>query len=239
MLEVEARVCQPLETYLRSSYGEDHKTTTEIAEEIGVGRTTINRWLNDYGIELRTNSESQLPIGFSKPSEERLRTLYVDEHKTTTEMSEEFGVSNTTINKWLNDYGIELRTTSETKFPHGFSKPSEERLRTLYIDEHKTPGEIAEEFGVGSTTILTLLNDYDIELRTISESKLPKGFVKPSKEQLRTDYIDKHKSQTRMAQELGVGISTMNRWLKEYNINRDQEELNELEDLVRGYFESD
>jgi transposase len=131
MLEVETRVGQPLETYLRSSYVDEHKTTTEIAEELGVGNSTVGNWLKFQGIEIRTPSESRLPQGFVKPSEERLRTLYVNEHKTTSEIAEEIGVSNPTVGIWLNDYGIEIRTPSESRLPQGFVKPSEEKCWKL------------------------------------------------------------------------------------------------------------
>ncbi len=230
---------KPSEKELRTSYLDERKTLAEIAEEIGVSKSTIGAWLNDSGIEIRTISESKLPAGFEKPSEKELRTSYLDERKTLAEIAEEIGVSKFTIGAWLNDSGIEIRTISEARLPSGFVKPSEERLRTLYVDQHKSQTKIAKELGVGISTIGTWLNDYDIEIRLSSESQLPTGVKKPSEERLRTLYLDECKSANEIAEEIGVGDSTVRRWLNGYKINRDQEELKKLEDLVRGYLEND
>ncbi len=230
---------KPSKEQLITWYIDEHKSTNEIAEELGVSNPTVGNWLNNYGIEIRTISESMLPAGFEKPSEKELRTSYLDERKTLAEIAEEIGVSKFTIGAWLNDSGIEIRTISEARLPSGFVKPSEERLRTLYVDQHKSQTKIAKELGVGISTIGTWLNDYDIEIRLSSESQLPTGVKKPSEERLRTLYLDECKSANEIAEEIGVGDSTVRRWLNGYKINRDQEELKKLEDLVRGYLEND
>jgi response regulator of citrate/malate metabolism len=182
----EARLPQgfkkPSEDQLRNWYVDEHKSTIEIAEEIGVSDATIRRWFEGYDVEIRTVSESNLPIGFKKPSEEKLRIWYMDERKTIEEIAEEQKVSRGTISNWLNGHDIEIRTNSESKLPIGFKKPSEEKLRTWYVDEHKSTIEIAEELGVSHPTIRKWLNDYGIGMRTVSEARLPQGFKKPSEE---------------------------------------------------------
>jgi transposase len=218
MLEVEARLGQPLETYLRSSYVDEHKSTIKIAKELGVSHPTVRSWLKCQGIEVRTISEACLPQGFVKPSKEQLRTWYIDENKTTIEIAKELGVSHPTVGDWMNDYDIEVRSSSESRLPYGFKKPSKEKLRTWYIDEHKTITEIAEDIGVGTTTVGRWMKSYSIEIRNASEACLPQGFVKPSKEKLRTWYIDEHKTTIEIAEELGVGNPTVGNWLKDYGI---------------------
>lgn len=49
---VEAKFGQPVEVVLRARYAEG-KTQAEIAEELGVSRHSIVRWMRDLGIESR------------------------------------------------------------------------------------------------------------------------------------------------------------------------------------------
>lgn len=51
MLRVERRIGQQLEEYLAAAYRT--KTQEQIGEELGVDRSTVNRWMRDLDIEAR------------------------------------------------------------------------------------------------------------------------------------------------------------------------------------------
>jgi transposase len=106
ILKIEDRINDNLEDYLRRKYLGNYKSTTEIAEEIGVSPATIGNWLKGYDIPIRNNSESQLPKGVNKPSKEDLEEKYVNQGKSTYEIAEEIGVSYVTIGSWLKEYNI-------------------------------------------------------------------------------------------------------------------------------------
>jgi transposase len=51
MLRVEKRIGRELEGYLAEAY--QSKTQEQIAAELGVDRSTVNRWMRDLDIEAR------------------------------------------------------------------------------------------------------------------------------------------------------------------------------------------
>jgi len=53
MQKVEMRLGRPLEEFLQERYIEQGRTQREIAEELGVDDSTINRWMQALDIEAR------------------------------------------------------------------------------------------------------------------------------------------------------------------------------------------
>ncbi len=215
MLEIEKRIGEDLESFLRKTYVKKYQSTTKIASKVGVDISTICGWLIRYNIPIRTLSETKLK-GKKKPSKEELERWYIKENKNTYEIADMIGVSDTCIGKWLKEYNILTRTTSEAMLK-GKKKPSKEELKRLYLKENKTTIEIADILKVTNSTIGNWLKDYNIKLRTISEIQL-KGKKKPSKEELEKWYIKENKNTYEIAEMIGVSGPTIVRWLKQYNI---------------------
>ena len=160
MLELESKLGEPIEDFLRREYVDNRKSQIQIAKEhITVTQSTIGRWLINCGIE-------RPPIGFTKPTKEELEQKYIHEHKSTTQIAEELGVNNTTVGRWLNQYNIPVRTASESMLPKDFAKPTKEELDQLYTHEHKSTIKIAEELGVNHNTVRNWLKQYNIQIRS-------------------------------------------------------------------------
>jgi len=75
---------------------------------------------------------------------------------------------------WIKDYGIPIRertwsTDQDTQPYH-----NEEWLRSEYVDNQRSTGEIAEQFGVTEANIIHFLKLYGIERRTMSEARAVK-----------------------------------------------------------------
>jgi DNA-binding transcriptional MocR family regulator len=51
MRRVEARIGRPLEEFLAERYRQ--RTQEQLADELGVDRSTVNRWMRDLDIEAR------------------------------------------------------------------------------------------------------------------------------------------------------------------------------------------
>lgn len=87
-------------------------------------------------------------------------------------LAREYQTSNPTIRKWLKGYGIELKGHLETcRFVNSKkmnSPPSKITLEETYA--RNTLPEMQQIFGVGQTTIYKWLEDYEIPLRTLSQS---------------------------------------------------------------------
>lgn len=92
---------------------------------------------------------------------EWLEEQYQD--KTQAEIAEECDVSRTTITRWMDKLGIESDGPGCAQVD-GKHK-DEEWLREKYVQEQRSTNDIAEECGVGKTTVLYWLDKYGIERR--------------------------------------------------------------------------
>jgi len=89
----------------------ENKTQKEIADECGVSRTTITRWMDNHDIEADSRGCSQAE-GKHK-DEEWLREKYIDEKRSTNDIANECGVGKTTVLYWLDKFNIERRSNQE------------------------------------------------------------------------------------------------------------------------------
>ncbi len=202
---------------LEEEYLRQRKTTYQIAKEVGVKPCTIREWMRKFSIPRRNRFES-LYGNITKPTKEQLEQLYIHEKKNTREIGEEFGVSNTLVGKWLKEYGFELRWGSKAKLPN-VEKPSKKELEKLYVEQERTTTQIANLFNVSASTIGHWLKENKISTRNSSEVQLPKGFIKPSKEELEKDYITNRKNIKDISTNLGVSEPAVRSWLLNYGIS--------------------
>jgi len=182
MLEVEARIGELIEVYLRREYGDRHRSVLELEEELGVSHLAVYNWLDEFKIKKRTVSEALLPKGFVKPSEKRLRYLYLNEGKTPKEIADEFGTSDSTIRNLLDEYGISRRSILEAKRLQAKRMEGKKSKRMLEIEErigedlgeylgreyeskNRSTVDIAEELEVASGTVGNWLNWFGIDSR--------------------------------------------------------------------------
>jgi len=154
-----------------------------------------------------------------EPVGEYLRREYVDNGKSSTEIAGDFEVNRATIGRWLKNEGIEMRSISESKLPKDFVMPSKGELRKMYVDERMSAAEIGITFGASKTSIRNWFKKEGIKMRSLSESGLPKDFVKPSGEELERMYVDERMSTYRIAEDLGVANVTVGNWLKDEGIS--------------------
>ncbi len=220
MLEIEERIGEPIDVYLRREYVKERRSTVEIAERFGVGSTTIRGWLKKEGIGIRDISEAtsiaRLPEGFVKPSKEELERMYVNERMSITKIGVKLGVSRASAHNWLMENEIGTRDRSVIKLPNGVTKPTKEELEKLYYEDGLGMAKIGIRFGVSHFIIRGWLNDYDIEIR--EARKLPEGFVKPSKEELERMYVDEKMSTYKIAERLGANATSVFKWLRKNGI---------------------
>lgn len=150
--------------------------------------------------------------------EDILKELYIDERKSIAYARKQIGVCDYTARKLMRGYGIKIRTVSEAKLPSDFVMPSKEQLRQWYVVENLSTRDISKKTGVSTPTINLLLCNNGIEIKSYSESKLPPGCAKPSKDLLKRVYTDEKMSYPEIGKKLGFGSSTIHRWLKENGV---------------------
>lgn len=94
--------------WLRIQYVDRHRTTIEIANELGVSDSMISRQLRRFGIPARCGS------GKSKQEkykiESWLKNKYQNERRSQSEIAKECNVRQSLINYWMNKFGIPRRS---------------------------------------------------------------------------------------------------------------------------------
>jgi transposase len=103
--------------------------------------------------------------------EDWLQQKYWEEEMSMAEIADEAGVHHDTIRKWMERFDIERReiavANSIQRAGKGKRYRDEEWLREKYVSEGLSTVEIADICDVHHTTILTWLNRFDIETRTL------------------------------------------------------------------------
>src|SRR3989338_7431068 len=214
MIEVEERIGEPIDVYLRREYVDERMSAIKIGEKFGVSDSFVRKLLIKYGIEVRDISEAKLPKGFTKPNKQELKRMYVKERMSSIKIAEKLGVGNATVRDWLKENEIKTRDRSEARLPEGVTKPTKEELERMYIDEGMSIGKMEKKLGVSKTGVFRWLKEYDIE--RIRAKRLSEGFTKPTKEELEKMYIDERMSTHKIGEKLRVNHKSVNRWLKKY-----------------------
>lgn len=154
---------------LRREYKNKQKSQVEIAEELGVDSSTVDRWMKKHGIETRSYSEAASTGGNIRKlrDEEWLREQYKNQRKSTLEIADELDVSASTVSRWIDKHGIEKRSQSERQSEGNIERLwNGEWLREQYENQQKTTYEIAEELNVGRTTVCDWLKRHGITIRS-------------------------------------------------------------------------
>ena len=234
--KLENKLGQTFEDFLMREYDEVHHSTYEIAKQLKISQRTVSKCLKHFEIPIRTISESRLPRGVKKLDKKHLIKLYVDRRKSTIEIAEKLGVNSSTVGRWLEEYNIPIRSKSERLMNDGARKPSESELRIDYINRNMNQKELGEKYKVCNTTIRNWLREYEIPIRSMSESKLPLGFKSPTKRQLEKWFVEQRISVEEIGEKFNVSKSKIQGLLRNYNIKRQKKILNPGEKKLREWY---
>lgn len=160
------------------------------------------------------------------PPKEELEELYSRAGSTISSLARHYGTSNPTIRKWLIQYDIDRKSHKQASIEANNrhrerSKPSKEELEELYEDA--TIVSLQRYFNVGQESIYSWLNEYDILIRSLSESTT-KGKERQYKdiqfsfETLEKEY-DRSKSIDCLAEKLNVSRSHIRTQLNKNGIS--------------------
>jgi len=218
MLKIEEELGETIENYFQREYVDNHRSALSISKEVGVSHHTIYVWLDKFGIPRKGLSEVQLPKGIIKSSKDVLEDQYIRQRKLPREIGDELGVHSTTVIGWLNGYNIPTRSFTEARLPEGVTKPSKKELEAKYLHQGLNMEEIAQEIGVSHSTVARWLDEYSIQRRGVSLTKLGERAKKLSKHTLQVLYIEQRKSPEDIGHELGVSRQTVVEWARKYGI---------------------
>ena len=240
MLEIEKKINEPVDEYLRREYLENKKSTVDIGKILGMHPRNVNSWLKKFEIPTRSLSEAYFTkygMNIEKPSFEQLRKWYIDEKMSSKEIAEIVGVHYASVVNWLKKANIERRTASEAKILSNTKREtckwkkeiSDDELYTVYVDKEMSTNEIGKFLSVNGSTVLSWLKDAGIPIRNQYEAKLAqyrKEIERPSTEQLRRWYVEEKMNTYEIGELVGVSYNLINKWLRKANIP------------IRDYYES-
>lgn len=218
MLEVESKIGEPIEFYLKREYLDNRRSTVDISKELQINWGSVGLWLGKFGIKRRSTSEQLLRKGTRKPSKKQLEMWYMEQRLSPNKIKEKINVSWPTIIKWIREYEIPTRDLSESKMSKNGRKPTHKELAKLYLGQRIPMHEIAKMYGVTMASIRNWCDDYGIKRRSNSESQLPNNFKKPTKKQLERMYVKEQLSLKEIGNKFGVSEVPIRKIARGYGI---------------------
>lgn len=106
---------------------------------------------------------------------------------STVAVGKKYGISSTGVSKILKRNGIETRGISEAKkgVKRGTKLPID-KILSLYLDDLKSSDKIAEEIGCSKRSVLNILNNHGVDMRSPGWSK---DYINPLWEEIRDLYV--------------------------------------------------
>lgn len=146
------------EKLLRQKYIVEEKSTTEIADELDCGSSTIGEWLDKHSIEKRDRGGNSKEVAWKQ--EHVLRKLYVEKECTMEEIAEKLGCSYSTVNTWIDKFDIETNDVGGN--PADAKYKDETWLKEQYIEKRKSAEQIAETCNCHQSSVYYHLRKHDI-----------------------------------------------------------------------------
>lgn len=153
---------------------------------------------------------------------EWLKKQYHDKGRTQSDIAEECGITQSTLSGHMKRHGITARSNSEAaeralKPDKPYTDP--EWLRREYHDKERTLYEIADEFDMTATGIAHWMDKHGIERRDNRDAQRPEG-KHTDPEWLRERYHTDGMTLQEVADEAGVSVSQVHKWMDDYGIER-------------------
>ncbi len=209
--------------WIHNQYHKQNKSTTRIANEVGVSRTTLRKYMNEHGIARRSVSEAQLSKAQLSRLEdaEWLHEQYYSRNRTTYEIAEELGVSDGTVGNWMDEHDIDRQGRSEARTDGEIERlKNPEWLREQYCERKRTTGEIADQLDVSSGAVSNWMDQHGIDRRDASEAQT-NGNVTPLNDPkwLYEQYCEKGRTTIAIAEELNITDSAVGNWMDRHGID--------------------
>jgi hypothetical protein len=156
------------EQYLRREYVEGHRSSAQLAAEVGCTHKTVLRHLARHGLPVRGKGQRGAKF-FELRSARFLRTRYVEERATMSAIAAEVGCSRSCVSAALAAAGIGKVTADAAR------RLTAEYLRAGYAIDGRSTVDLAAELGCGPSTVARALRRHGIPVRSRGGSGGPGG----------------------------------------------------------------
>lgn len=162
-----------------------------------------------------------------RPEKHILEELYAKEGTTISSLARQFSTTAPTARRWLREYGIERKShwqacKEANNRKQNSVKPTKKELSDLY--EENSIKNLELYYGVSQETVYSWLKEYNIQLRTLSEST--KKFISKKYEHINfsKEYIEENYKDVdtvlELADKLEVSRSHILKLFKIYDIEK-------------------
>ena len=198
-----------------------------IAARFGVQAKTVSALAREYGLEMKGSRPN--PGLIIDPA--WLRCEYVEKHRTLTDIAAEVGASISAVSRFATRQGIPvirdprvLHESSHAKAktdgprtpPPGRSSAIDpDWLRREYVGNRRGASELARELGVATSTVHRQVKKHGYGVAPRRTPKKPEKDPVVRKRRdvdpawLRAEYLEKQRTLTDIARELGMSLSTL------------------------------
>lgn len=200
-------------------------TQEEIADKIGVSRSTITQWVGKYKIR---HPEELYERKYNIAECDAYARQYLTGDLTVKDFAETVGVNPSTILRWTKAYKIrhpeEASTLPIKKRGGRYKWTVEERdsYAIRYLTSNVSSAIIAEEAGVSGVTIRSWAKDYIFRHGVKKATKDSRRSIEERDAYVR-QYLAGGLTKKETADNIGVSTMTITRWVKAYKIRHPEE----------------
>jgi len=151
--------------WLYRAYIQEEKSTYDIADEVGVSRSTIQYWIKKHDMQHCRSRRN--PARLRLQDESWLRTQYCARGRSMSDIADEVGVTRTTVGNWIERHGIPSRGRGRTSIIESYPTLTDEAwLREQYVVNGLTLAEVGDKLGVSQSVVRKALIQHDIPRRS-------------------------------------------------------------------------
>ena len=214
--------------WLIQKYEEYDKDTGRIAEECGVTKNTIDRYIVDLGL-------SKNSLYLSNKGQELAKETYqckywldqqMEEHDTAAEVARVHGIGLPTVQYWAKKFGYQSNLDKENP-----KYDNKEWLINQY-EQGKTAKEVSKQCGVSQGTISTWNKKHGIDIKDIQDDVL---YPYKQKEWL-IKMREEHGTGLKIAEATGYPVTSINRYIRKHKLRPAKKKKIKLE-LNHDFFE--
>lgn len=132
---------------------EERKSTSEIANQVGVSRVSVNNWLRKYGI----NGQSHPWLD----DDTWLFLRYFNDDMSANEIADALGSTHATVTKRINELGWSSYLQKNNICWLRYAAPT---LKQMYLKEGMSTTEIASKLGFAQDTVCKYLTLFDVDM---------------------------------------------------------------------------
>lgn len=195
-----------------------NRTFSSISAELGISAQILRRAAKEEGLEFMKKSPKKRKAS-TQQLQESLPSLVKQIESgelTPKEVSVRFNVSDTSVRRILHENDITLPpSVSDIPFPERYST-TENWIRNQRLIHHRSVADIAGELGCSKATLDKYCRSIGCGGEVAARTALGKMGV--ADEWLIEQYIEKNRTFTDIANELGINDETVSRYYKQNNL---------------------